>query len=136
MKKIHEYTYTRLRPSLIHGIGVFAIRDISKGTNIFYDDKLEMVWIDRSEVEKLTGEIRKLYDDFCPLVKGKYGCPDGFNNLTLAWYINEPAKGQEPNVICNDHYDFISLRDIKEGEELTVDYSKYSESPISKNIQR
>jgi uncharacterized protein len=125
--KIHKYAYTRLKPSPIHGIGVFAIRDIPKGTNIFLDDKGKMVWVNRAEVENLNGEIKKLYDDFCPIVEDQYGCPNGFNNLTVAWYINEPIKGQKPNVICNKEYDFIAARDIKKGEELTVDYSTYSE---------
>ena len=29
-----EESFTRLRPSTIHGVGVFAIRDIPKDTNI------------------------------------------------------------------------------------------------------
>ena len=49
--------------------------------------------------------------------------------LTVGWYINEPKENDSPNVCCNDDYDFISLRDIKKGEELTVDYSAYSEHP-------
>ena len=121
-------SFTRLRPSMIHGVGVFAIRDIPKGTNIFSDDRSEMVWIKKSEVEEKRGEIRKLYDDFCVIKEDKYGCPRGFNNLTLSWYINEPAKGQESNVVCSHEYDFVAARDIRAGEELTVDYSTYSAS--------
>ena len=122
-------SFTRLKPSPIHGIGVFAIRDISKGTNIFKDDRSEMVWVDRTEVQKKSGEIRRLYDDFCVQDNGKYGCPNGFNNLTVAWYINEPLEGHEPNVECIGEYDFFAARDIEVGEELTVDYSTYNEIP-------
>lgn len=121
--------FTRLQQSDIHGIGVFAIRDIPKGTNIFNDDMSEMEWIDASEVLQKSGEIRRLYDDFCVLHKGKYGCPKGFNNLTVAWYLNQPPLGQEPNVICDDKYDFLAAREIRAGEELTVDYSTYSDNP-------
>ena len=60
---------------------------------------------------------------------GKYGCPNGFNNLTVAWYINEPLEGHEPNVECIGEYDFFAARDIEVGEELTVDYSTYNEIP-------
>jgi hypothetical protein len=125
-------SFTRLRRSKIHGIGVFAIRDIPKDTNIFSDDRSEMAWIKRSEVEGKSGEIRKLYDDFCVIKNDKYGCPKGFNNLTVSWYINEPAGGQKSNVVCSDEYDFVAARDIQAGEELTVDYSTYSEKQYSK----
>jgi len=123
----HELSYTRLKPSPIHGVGVFAIRTIPKGTNIFADDKSRLVPIDKIDVDKLEGELRKLYDDFCVIKDNEFICPDSFNNLTISWYINEPICGQEPNVICvGDEYDFIAARDIAEGEELTVDYSTYS----------
>ncbi len=121
------HSFTRLRPSKIHGVGVFAIRSIPKGKNIFSDDQSEMVWFKSSEIEGKNGEIRRLYDDFCVIKNGKYGCPKGFNNLTVSWYINEPAAGQEPNVVCCGKYDFFAARDIQAGEELTVDYSTYSE---------
>lgn len=121
------HSFTRLMPSKIHGVGVFAIRDIPKGTRIFDDDRSEMVWLKSSEIEGKSGEIRRLYNDFCVIKNGNYGCPKGFNNLTLSWYINEPAAGQGPNVVCCDKYDFVAARDILAGEELTVDYSTYSE---------
>ena len=124
-------SFTRLRPSKIHGVGVFAIRNIPKGTNIFGDDQSEMVWLKGSEIEGKSGEIRKLYDDFCVIKNGKYGCPRGFNNLTVSWYINEPSGGQESNVVCCHEYDFVAARDIQAGEELTVDYSTYSEKQDS-----
>jgi hypothetical protein len=120
-------SYTRLKASPIHGVGVFAIRDIPSGTNIFSDDGSEMVWINKDDVEKTSGETKKLYDDFCVINNGKYGCPKNFNNLTVSWYLNEPLKVQKPNVYCDENYDFIAARDIKSGEELTVDYSTYSD---------
>jgi hypothetical protein len=121
------HSFTRLRPSKIHGVGVFAIRNIPRGTNIFGDDQSEMVWLKSSEIKGRNGETRSLYDDFCVFKNGEYGCPKGFNNLTVAWYINQPAAGQKSNVVCCGEYDFVAVRDIQAGEELTVDYSTYSE---------
>jgi len=117
----HDAVYVRLKYSPIHGVGVFAIKEISQGTNIFADDSGKIIWLDKRDFEKLDGEIRKLYDDFCIVKNGRYGCPKSFNNLTLSWYINEPTAGQAPNVICNRNYDFIAARDIAIGEELTAD---------------
>ncbi len=127
----HTNSFTRLQPSPIHGVGVFAIRDIPNGTNIFRDDRSEMIWVNREEVLKLSGDVRRLYDDFCVLKNGRYGCPNGFNNLTIAWYINKPLEGQNPNTECRGEYDFFAARDIRAGEELTVNYETYSDNPES-----
>jgi SET domain-containing protein len=132
MKKLpHGGCYTRIRLSRIHGVGVFAIRRIKKGTSIFPDDNQEIEWIDNSDLKKLPPEIRKMYDDFCIIKDGgkKYGCPSSFNRLTISWYLNEPWRNQEPNVECRDDYMFYALRDIAVGEELTVNYETYSERP-------
>jgi uncharacterized protein len=123
----HDGVYTRLQCSKVHGIGVFAIRDIPKGTNIFSNDDSEMVWVDEADIRNISSELKKLYDDFCVIKNGKYGCPKNFNMLTVGWYLNKSKEN--PNVRCTNDYDFIALRDIKKGEELTVDYSTYSESP-------
>jgi SET domain-containing protein len=50
----------------------------------------------------------------------------------MAWYLNEPNEGARPNVrFGEESSDFFALRDIKLGEELTVDYSTYSDRPPS-----
>ena len=124
----HSGVYTRLRPSKVHrgGVGVFAIRGIETGTAIFPDDSADFVWIDKARLKRLPKEIRKLYEDFPAIThKGtRYGCPKSFNLLTVAWYINE---SKTPNVVCDRKYNFYAKRNIKSGEELTVDYSTYNE---------
>lgn len=99
-------------------------KDIPKGKNIFASDTSKMIWIDKKAVKKRDKESQKLYEDFCVIKGDKYGCPDSFNNLTVGWYLNNSKK---PNTRCNQNYDFITLRKIEKGEELTVDYSAYSE---------
>ncbi len=123
----HNNIYTRLAPSKIQGVGVFAIRDILKGTNIFSNDKSKMIWIDESEIKNIDPEVKKLYDDFCVIKNGKYGCPKNFNTLTVGWYLNESKENL--NVRCIKDYNFIAIRDIKNGEELFIDYSTFSEYP-------
>jgi len=124
----HIGVYTRLRPSKIHGVGVFAIRKIRKGTNIFSGDDAEMVWIEKSSLRGLPREIRRLYEDFAVIRNHatEYGCPRNFNVLTVGWYLNE---SDDPNVACDKDFDFFALRDIAVDEELTVDYDSYSEPP-------
>lgn len=127
-KMPHHEVYARLRPSRIHGVGVFAIKDIPKGTHIFSDDDEELVWIHKRMLANLSAEERRLYDDFCIIRGDLYGCPRSFNELTPTWYLNESSA---PNVAADNAYRFYALRDIKKGEELTVDYSSYSDRPES-----
>jgi hypothetical protein len=125
----HNDVYTRLQRSPIHGVGVFAIRDIPKETNIFGNDETEMVWIDIDTTSNIDSELKRLYADFCVVKNNKYGCPKNFNMLTVGWYLNESKDN--PNVQCTENYDFVTLRDIKKGEELTANYSTFSERPES-----
>lgn len=120
----HVHVYSRIVCSKIHGVGVRAICKIKKGAPIFEGDKSRLVWIEAKKVQRLPKELRRLYEDFGIKKGRKYGCPRSFNALTPAWYLNH---SKHPNVRCDSNYDFYALRNIKAGEELTVDYSTYSE---------
>lgn len=122
----HVGVYARLQASKIHGIGVFAIRNIPKGTYVFPQDDEELVWINKRELVGLSAELRKLYDDFCVIKGDLYGCPSDFNKLTPTWYFNE---SQTPNVASDKEFRFFATRLVKKGEELTVDYDSYSDRP-------
>ncbi len=136
-RKPHVGVYTRLQSSKVHkgGIGVFAIRRIKRGTELFPSDCEEMVWKEKSDLPRRPMAIRELYDDFGVVMtdekdkKTRYGCPMNFNRLTVSWYLNRPQKSKKPNVRCDENYNFFALRDINPGEELTVDYRTYSEEP-------
>jgi SET domain-containing protein len=120
----HYRVFARIGRSKIHGVGVLAIRNIKKGTYIFYDDDEEIIWVKKEKLKNLSKELRKLYEDFSIIKSDKYGCPRNFNLLTPAWYLND---SKDPNVAIDKEYRFFALRDIKKGEELTVDYSTYSD---------
>jgi len=126
----HIGVFTRLRKSTIHGIGVFAIVDIPKGTYVFEGDKSKVVWFTEEEIQlsTLPQVVQDIYKDFYIKSIGdskKYGCPDIFNNMPISWYLN---KSKNPNMACDKKkdYDFYAIDDIKAGDELTVDYSTYS----------
>ena len=84
------------------------------------------MWIEKDIVAMLPESLKKLYDDFCILKPGKYGAPASFNDMTSAWYLNH---SKHPNMAADGDYRFYALRDIKSGEELTVDYDTYSGCP-------
>lgn len=120
----HADVYVRLRPSPIHGIGCFAIRDIPAGAEICSESSDEMVWIPKASLGDLPAEIKKLYDDFCVERDGLIGCPRSFNCMDTSWYFNH---SKTPNAFCDParSYSFYTLREIRAGEEVTVDYNRY-----------
>jgi hypothetical protein len=129
----HVGVFAKLGPSRIDkvGVGVFAIKNIKKGTPLFGGDLDEMLWLEKSKLPRRPPAVRKLYDDFAVIetdAQGttRYGCPTNFNRMTVAWYLNH---SESPNTKCDDDLNFSALRNINRGEELTVDYSTYSERP-------
>ena len=120
----HDNVYSRLKPSPIAGVGVFAIRDITSGTYVFEPDDDALAPVEEGQVEALEPELRKLYEDFCVLTDGIYKCPRNFNRLTPSWFLND---SKQPNLAADLDLRFYALRDIKQGEELTSDYDTYSE---------
>jgi hypothetical protein len=124
----HTHVYARLAPSPIDGVGVFAIRMIPAGADIFPDDRLGVHWFDRAEIDRAATDpaMRRYYNDFCIRQGDRYGCPVNFNSMTIGWYLNEPPPGEDGNVTVDEHYAFRARRDILPGEELTVRYADFS----------
>ena len=120
----HTHLYTRLRLSPGRGVGVFAIRAIPAGLNPFMDENCPAVQVPAPIVEALEPALRQMYVDFCPLVAGCYVAPASFNQMTIAWYMNH---GDKPNVASGPRLHFVTLRAIEAGEELTVDYTTFSD---------
>jgi hypothetical protein len=127
----HEGVYVRLGLSAVHGIGVFAIRPIPAGTDIFANDCVPLVWVSKAQLgqARLTPAERAFYHDFGINRGDEIGCPANFHNLTPGWYLNQPAPGETANVLAGETLAFTAARDIAEGEELTIDYPSFSDSP-------
>lgn len=108
-----------------NGIGVFAIRDIPAGTNLFVGDTLRVVAVPALKVESIPEDgIRQMYIDFCPVVDGNYMAPADFNQMTMSWYLNHSP---EPNVIVLSDLNLVASTFIAKGEELRTDYTTYSD---------
>ena len=124
----HASVLTRLGVSAIHGIGVFAIRPIARGTTLFPDDQREIVWIDAAILDSgaLTPAEKQLYEDFCIRRGAELGCPASFDLLGTGWYLNHAPSAEAANVVATADYAMVTARDIAEGEELTVRYETFS----------
>jgi hypothetical protein len=123
----HRGVYVRIKPSKVHagGVGVVAIMSIPKNTKIFAEENEEVTWIEKRTLPKRIA-LRKMYDDFAIIKGERYGCPVSFNRLTPAWFMNDSKR---PNTRCDENYDFYTTRQIRAGEELTIDYSTFSDEP-------
>jgi SET domain-containing protein len=122
LKDLQKDTYVMIKSSPLHGIGVFAIRDIPKGTrDLFSQGVGEWIKLTLAEVEALPKHSKDLVENHCLFDEDYYYVPDyGFKLVDLVIYLNH---SDTPNVISiNDGEFFEATRDIAEGEELLVDY--------------
>ena len=114
----------KIAPSKIHGIGVFAICDIPYGVKIT-DWNRDMRYLPfvyemkEKDFMKLKKEIRELIMD-----KTVWGCSGfllRFISPNSECYLQDFCNhSSTPNVDNN----FVTLRDIKAGEEITEDFTK------------
>ena len=127
LNRVLRDCYCRLQPSKIHGIGVFAVRDIPKGKNPFktipkYGD-FGYVRITEDELNALPPKFSELMRELFIPTDGKMHIPNyGTNMIRLNCYLNHSTA---PNMRTKNGYDFTTLRKILLGEELTVDYRTY-----------
>jgi SET domain-containing protein len=122
LKDLQQSTYVMIKPSPLHGIGVFAIRDIPKGTkDIFSQGVGDWIKLTIAEVEALPKHSRDLVENHCLFDEDCYYVPDyGFKLVDLVIYLNHSDK---PNVVSiNEGEFFEAIVDIKAGDELLVDY--------------
>lgn len=124
LRELIYETYITLKPSSIHGIGVFAICDIpKKSRNFFSKNRDEWIKISITEVEQLPTHSKNLIETYCLYDEENYFVPNyGFKVMDLVNYLNHSKK---PNIISiNDGEYFEAIRDIKCGEELLIDYGE------------
>jgi SET domain-containing protein len=121
-------TFVKLQASPLHGIGVFAARDIPKGTkNIFSAPHNRFTHLTYAEVVALPEHSRALIENFCLYDETGYFVPDeGFDTMDIALYLNH---SDEPNIRSVDDGDYFeALIDIPAGTELLVDYGTIVDS--------
>lgn len=127
LRELAQDTYVALKPSAVHGIGVFAIRDIPKGCrSIFSRGVGEWIKLPIQEVEALPTHSRSLIETYCLYDEEHYFVPDyGFKLMDLVLYLNHSSS---PNIVSvNDGEQFEALVDIPSGTELLVNYGEIVE---------
>lgn len=106
---------TRVRKSSIEGYGLFAIRPIKKGELIGIKGGHIIGWQTLKKYEDIIGDSYLQIDDnfvLAPLKKNEV--------KRVMIFLNHSC---EPNVGVRGEITFVATRNIKAGEELTIDYA-------------
>ena len=143
---MRDKVFCRLGVSKISGVGVFSLRDIPKGTVLFEISNYKstsndpIIELSSPDIERVGGVkesvMSYVQDMIVPTPYGTIPFPmGGMNSINIAFYLNH---SKEPNVSFSENLEsedgflcFISVKDIKEGEELTQDYNNLSEDKES-----
>lgn len=134
MKKITiKKLLIELRPSkMIKGeIGLFAVRNIPKGIITAHADKLEENFIPWTKCNKTDNITQKKLQDFCLYTQDGFFAPTDLNYLSVPWYMNHSCSY---NIGFDKVGNFISVRNIKNGEELVFDYGLAVSNPDFKLV--
>jgi len=129
-----EKVYCRIAPSQIHGVGVFAIRDIPNDINPFNNSFMaqEAIVVNKNKIKDLGPEILSLLHDQHPTSDPNEQIVSNFPNQ-LIWtnYINYTNN---PNIELMTNGEWKTLRDIKKGEELLEDPNRLLNADGSQKI--
>ena len=122
LQELSQEIFAMLKPSPVHGIGVFAVRDIPKGCRkIFSQNTGEWVKLPIHDVDRLPEHSRNLVETYCLYDEENYFVPDyGFKIMDIVNYLNHSAS---PNIRSVNHGEYFeALDDITAGSELLVNY--------------
>lgn len=114
---LNHVVWCRIAPSPIHGVGVFAIRDIPKGTKVAGGNS----YYSRTNEEYILPEIWAIMQDRWCLLEKSEVLPNPNWDAVLQRFMNHSAT---PNTDG-----FCALRDIKKGEEVTEDFTSFDLGP-------
>jgi uncharacterized protein len=131
MPKIHiPELMIELKPSkmLTGEIGVTAIRDLEKNTIVeitsYFDDDSE--YISWSDFNLLDEKTKNKATEFCLGTEEGIYMHKNLNRLSVPWYMNHSCNY---NVGFDNTGNFITIRNIKSGEELCWDYGLGESNP-------
>lgn len=126
LKELALHSYVMIKPSSIAGVGVFALRDIPRGCRDMFskpDKNDRWITFSKNEVESMPDHARVLVENYCLFDEQNYFIPDyGFKKIDVSLFLNH---SDSPNIKSIDEGEYFeSIRDIKAGEELFLDYGE------------
>ena len=120
---------TKLAPSSIHGIGLFAAQFIPKGTRVWEFTEGFDFTLGQQQIDSLSLPAREQFLHYAYLSKrtARYVlCSDDARFWNHKYLPNTRAL---PLPGDGDELAMLATRDIAEGEELTADYAEFDADP-------
>lgn len=115
---LNDVVNTKLAPSNIHGVGVFALRDIKKGERMYQNTIPNTFDLPYSKFNKLKPYVKETILQFFPFKVIEKESTFWYPVNSMQAYMNH---SNTPNY---DAHEDIALNDIKAGDEVTEDYRK------------
>src|SRR3990167_5784962 len=113
---LNTFVRVQIAPSKIHGVGIFALCDISKGTKLYVDNMPEVFNLPYDRFNQLFPYVRRQLLGRWPTIV--IGSVFIYPDARFLAYMNH---SDEANF---DAFEDRTLKDIKKGEEITEDYKK------------
>lgn len=116
---------TEIKPSSIHGVGTFAIRDIEVGEQVFPEWKYEsgIYLIENSKLPEIPSEVLDLLDKYYINGECGYKIIKLFKGLNFTHNSYCYCNSSHPNPEnANISIDGVALKPIKKGEEILEYY--------------
>ena len=117
IKELNDTVKCRIAPSKVHGVGVFALRDIQKGEKLHCTLE-EPIWytVTYENLDKLLPYIRQLIlDRWSLVVIGQPFLSPNHDAIMMCFLNHSDTPNYDPKTDT-------ALRDIKKGEEVFEDY--------------
>jgi SET domain-containing protein len=121
--------YCKIAPSPIHGVGVFAIKDIPPNT-IILKRVTEYAKVDSKFLKRIDSNVAELYKSLLQQTDNFIFIPvNGFSSIDMSFYVNHSTT---PNARYDiENYFIVSKNRILIGEEITFDYRVLANDLIS-----
>jgi hypothetical protein len=100
-------------------IGVFAVRNLKKGTIIGYVERFGEEFYTWDDYAKLDRQTKRMVDKFCARTKDGFWGPEDINYIPPVWHMNHSCAG---NVAFDKDDNFATIRNVQGGGELCFDY--------------
>ena len=133
IQDLENNIYCRIQRSDIHGVGVFAIKEIPKDTNPFKTFiNVDVVPIPEKEImenEKIPQTVKDMIRAFYVVQDGNIYCDArSLNEINITYFLNHSDTPNLDVKEINEESVFTANKNITIGEELTSNYSHYSDS--------
>lgn len=138
---IKNYVNTKIQPSPINGVGVFALRDIQEGEELFklWDEESGEYILSNEELNSFEEDIRihllnmygykKIENEYKMFVILNKDCHWIFK--TPIHWVNSCGYNEEPNI---DRETLTASKLIKKGEEVLLKYGQYDKFKRTRTI--